>query len=211
LEKKDQAKEKYFLVTILPLYCVLLIGMKYIIAKASRKKTKKMNAKQRLIEQYPYIMKIVQLKAYQYDLDYDGILNFVLEKLCNDDYKIIRSFRGESKFTTFLTIVVNHMIFRYAGKKRYLPEGPIIISETPLDFLIKQQQLECEELFLKKLPELLDELDYKEKIVIKMKYFKGLKISNIARILALTRYEIEKKLDAGLDFFKEKIKEICRN
>ncbi len=169
-----------------------------------------MNAKQKLVEHYPYIMKIVQFKANQYDLDYDGILNFVLEKLCNDDYKIIRSFRGESKFTTFLTIVVNHMIFRYAGKKRYLPEMPIILSETPLDFLIKQQQLECEELFLRNLPELLDELDYKEKIIIKMKYFKGLKISQISRILGLTRYEIEKKLDAGLDFFKKKIKEICK-
>lgn len=168
-----------------------------------------MNAKQRLIEHYPYIMKIVQFKANQYDLDYDGTLNFVLEKLCNDDYKIIRSFRGESKLTTFLTIVVNHMIFRYAGKKRSLPEVSIIISETPLDFLIKQQQLECEELFLRNLPELLDRLDYKEKIVIKMKYFKGLKISEISRILELTRYEIQKKLDAGLDFFKKKIKEIC--
>jgi RNA polymerase sigma factor (sigma-70 family) len=170
-----------------------------------------MNAKQKLIEHYPYIMKIVQFKANQYDLDYDGILNFVLEKLCNDDYKIIRSFRGESKFTTFLTIVVNHMIFRYAGKKRYLPEVPIIISETPLDFLIKQQQMECEEYFLRSLPVLLDELDYKEKIIIKMKYFKGLKISKISRILGLTRYEIQKKLDSGLDFFKKKIKEICKN
>jgi RNA polymerase sigma factor (sigma-70 family) len=167
-------------------------------------------AKEKLLENYPYIMKIVRFKTDQYDLDYDSTLNFILDKLSADDYKIIRSFRGKSKFTTFLTIVVNNMIFRYAGKNRNLPEMPTIISETPLDFLIRQQQMECKELFLKNLPGLLDELNYKEKVILKMRYFKDIKISRISRILGLTRYETQKKLDSGLNFLRKKIKEICK-
>lgn len=169
-----------------------------------------MDSKEKLFEHYQYIVKIVQYKTNQYNLDYDGTLNFVLEKLCKDDYKIIRSFRGKSKFTTFLTVVVNHMIFRYAGKKQALPDLPVINSDTPLKILIKQQQLECEELFLRNLPGFLDELDYEAKLVLKMKYFKDLKISKISRILGLSRYEIQKKMVTAQDFLKKKINEICK-
>lgn len=47
--------------------------------------------------------------------------------------------------------------------------------------------MECKELFLKSLPGLLDELNYKEKVILKMRYFKDIKISRISRMLGLTR------------------------
>jgi len=170
-----------------------------------------MNAKKELFKHYPYIIKIVQHKTKQYELDYDTTLNLVLEKLCNDDYKIIRSFRGESKFSTFLTVVVNHMIFRIAKQKGNLPEMPMVISETPFDFLIKQHQHEVEEIFLNNLTLLFEDLDELQKLILRMKFFKDMKISRISKLLGLTRYEIHKNLSLGLEIIKEKFKELLKN
>ena len=168
-------------------------------------------AKKEFLKHYSYIIKIIKFKTNQYDLDYDDTLNFVLEKLCDNDFKIIRSFRGESKFTTFLTIVVNNMIYRFARKKKYQPETPANITETPFDFLIRQQNLKYQELLSKNLNLLLNELDYKEKLVLEMKYFKGLNINQISKVLGSNRYETKKKLDSGLELLKDKIKKMCEN
>jgi RNA polymerase sigma factor (sigma-70 family) len=170
-----------------------------------------MNAKNELFKHYPYIIKIVKYKTKQYNLDYDSTLNLVLEKLCDNDYKIIRAFRGESKFSTFITIVVNHMIFRFAKKKEALFEMPTIISETPLDLLIKQQKAKDEELFLNNLHQLFEHMDYEEKLILKMRFFKDLKISQISQITGLTRYQIQKKLDSGFEYLKGKIKNLKKN
>lgn len=168
------------------------------------------DAKQELFKHYEYITKIIRLKTRHYDLDYDDTLNFVLKKLCDNDYKVIRSFRGESKFTTFLTVVVTHMIFRFAGGRKRPIEIHDTTGETPLDLLIGQLQLQRRELFTENLNQWLGELDYREKLVLEMKYFKGININQISKILGLTRYETQKKLNAGLDFLRDKIKEICK-
>jgi RNA polymerase sigma factor (sigma-70 family) len=169
-----------------------------------------MDVEKDLFEHYDYIIKIIKRKSRQYDLDYDDTLNFVLDKISQDNYKKIRVFRGESTFITYITVVVNRLIISYARKSKKLPEMPAIVTETPLDILIEKQQVECKELFIKKLPELFDELSYMERLVLKMKYFKDLKTSQIANDLKMTRYEINKLLNSGLDFLKEKIKEICK-
>lgn len=169
-----------------------------------------MEYEKRLFEHYEYILKIVKYKTAQYGLDYDDCLNFVLDEISKDKHKKLRAFRGESKFTTFITVVVNRLIFSFARKNRKLPEMPVIIAETPLDILIEEQQKECKELFMKNLPELLNQLGIKERLVVKMKYFKGFNISQISNELKITRHEIEKMLNSSLEFFREKIKEICK-
>lgn len=169
-----------------------------------------MNAEKKLFEHYDYILKIVQIKTAQYGLDYDDCLNFVLNEISKDNHKRIKAFRGESKFTTFITVVINRLIISYARKIKKLPEMPAVIAETPMDILIEQQQKECKELFMKKLPELLDQLDFKERLVLKMRFFKDLKISQISDDLSLTRYEITKLLNSGLEFLRNRIIEICK-
>jgi RNA polymerase sigma factor (sigma-70 family) len=169
-----------------------------------------MDAEKILFEHYNYIQKIVQIKSNQYGLDYDDCLNFVLDKINQDDYKKIRAFKGESKFTTYITVVVNRLIISFARQKKKLPEIPEMIEQTPLDILIDKQKKEYQELFKKNLPELLNQLGVQERMVIKMKYFKDFNISQISQNLKITRYEIEKTLSSSLEFLKEKIKEICK-
>ncbi|MCK4944320.1 MAG: sigma-70 family RNA polymerase sigma factor [Candidatus Aminicenantes bacterium] len=169
-----------------------------------------MDVEKDLFEHYDYIIKIIQRKTRQYDLDYDDTLNFVLDKISSENYKKIRSFRGESTFITYITVVVNRLIISFARKNKKIPEMPAIEIPTPLDILIQQQRIECKELFIKKLPELLNELSYKERLVLKMRFFKDLRISQIANDLRMTRYEINKLLNSGLDFLRNKIREICK-
>lgn len=163
-----------------------------------------------LFQHYEYINKIIYKKTRQYDLDYDAALNFVLDKIISNDYKIIKSFRGESSFLTYLTVVVNRLVISFARKQKKCPKMPAIVAETPLDILIQKQQDECRERFIKKLPELIDELGFNEKLVLKMKFFKSLKTSQISRALKISRYETHKCENALLDFFRKKIREICK-
>jgi len=162
-----------------------------------------------LFEHYDYINKIIYNKTRRYDLDYDATLNFILDKISSNDYNIIRSFRGESSFVTYLTVVVNRLVISFARMQKKYPEMPVIVTETPLDILIQKQQDECRERIIKKLPELLGELGYQEKLVLKMKYFKNLRTSQIARELKMTRYETNKCENTVLDFLRKKIREIC--
>jgi RNA polymerase sigma factor (sigma-70 family) len=101
------------------------------------------------------------------------------------------------------------MIIRFAKKNKKIQEMPAIISETPLDVLINRQQLKYKEILLKNLPKWLNELDPREKIIVKMKYFEGHKIIQISRLLNLTKYEINKSLTSAIIFFKAKVRELC--
>jgi len=166
--------------------------------------------KKEFFENYKYIEKIVSIKTSKYDLDYDDTLNYVLEKISENDYKKISGFRGESKFSTFITVVVNRLIYSFGRKKREVPEMPTFTEETPLDILLKQQELICKEKVLKKMSDLLLMLKTNERIVLKMRYLKDLKLSEISRSLNITRYEIKNLLKVSIDFFQRKIKEICK-
>lgn len=169
-----------------------------------------MDAPQEIFKHYDYIVRIIRIKAAQYGLDYDDCLNFVLHEISKEDHRKIRAFRGESQFSTFITVVVNRLIISYARKLRQVPESSAIISETPLDILIEQQEKQLKAKIFKKLPELLDELGMKERLILKMCYFKGIKISQISRELSLTRYEIKNFLDSGLDYLRNRIREISK-
>lgn len=168
----------------------------------------KLEAKQNFFCHYAAILRMVQFNTQRYDLDYDDTLNFVLEKLCKNDYKAIRSFRGESKFTTFLTVIVNHSIYRFAGKKKHLIEPPENSIQSPLDSIFKQQNLRYQEIFNENLKSMLNDLDYKEKLVLKMKYYKNMKISQIAKLLGLNRYKTQKILNTAVENLKNKSKEM---
>lgn len=169
-----------------------------------------MEAEKILFEHYDYIQKIVRKKTVKYDLDFDDTLNFVLDKISSNNFRKIRNFRGESSFVTFITVVVNRLIISFARRNRKYPEMPAVVSETPLDILIRNEQIECREQFLKKLPELFNELDFTERLVLKMRFFKNMKKKHIASELKRTVYEINRYLNSGLDFFRKKIREICK-
>jgi RNA polymerase sigma factor (sigma-70 family) len=170
-----------------------------------------MDCEQIFFEYYGYITKIVQKKAITYDLDYDACVNYVVEKISEDYYKKLRAFRGESKFKTYITVVVNRLIINFARIKKNPPELSPIITETPLDFLIKKQQRDFKELFLKLLPHLLNELTPMERLVIKLRYFKNFKFSQISRELNTTRHEIKKILASGLGYLRDSFNKKHKN
>lgn len=167
-----------------------------------------MDAKQILFEHYDYINKIVSIKSSQYDLDYDECLNYVLNEISRDDQKKIRAFKGKSKFTTFITVVVNRLVISFARKQKKLPDLPLFTPETPLDILLNRQQKESGELFAKHLPGWLAELEPTARLIVQMKYFKNLSISRISAQLGMNRYEINKKLDSILDHFRNKAEKL---
>jgi RNA polymerase sigma factor (sigma-70 family) len=182
-----------------------LIDRKYFTYVVLAMEKLAMDAEQRIFEHYRTILKIVQVKSAQYGLDYDGCLNFVLNELRKNDHQKISAFRGESRFTTYLTVVVHRLIFTFARKNKKLPEIPDEMTETPLDILIEKQEKALTESVLREIPRLLDELGFMEKLILKMRFYKGFNISRISRELSMTRYEVKNTMESGLDLLREKV------
>jgi RNA polymerase sigma factor (sigma-70 family) len=129
-------------------------------------------------------------------------VDFTREKLEKDGLKRLKKFKEECKFKTFLTSVVYRLLidlWRHQGTvedhvKKYGPEFMAIFDLPGNDPLSRLIRLEDEE-FRKKaeelLPQVLDKLDSKEKIAIKIKYEKSIKTGEIARTLGWTRYKTD--------------------
>jgi len=63
--------------------------------------------------------------------------------------------------------------------------------DDPLTMLIKTEDEAFKKKTVEFLPRILDKLDFKEKLVIQLKYEKNMKISAIARTLGRTRFLTE--------------------
>jgi len=167
-----------------------------------------MKAEKFFFKHYSYVLKIIRFKAIRYGLDSDECINFVINKISQDNFNKIRAFKGTSKFTTYLTVVINRLIISYARKNKKIPAMPPIITKTPLDILIEQQQNEYTELIKANLPKLLHKLSSQERQVLKMKYFRELNINRIAEELQISRYKVNIILDSSLEYLRNKIKDI---
>lgn len=175
-----------------------------------------MKPEKRLLKHYKYIQKVVRHEAYCYYFDYDDVMHYVLHHLANDDYKKVRAFdeEGDACFKTFITTVVVHLIISFdrqtkSHKKRLEKFGRSLLIQGILEpdkFLIEMEEIQFKEKALGILPGILKTLTDDEQRIIKMKYYKGLKISTISRELKISWYKIRKmfedareKLKRGLD------------
>lgn len=160
-----------------------------------------------LLEHYTYIASIVEYHAEKYDLDYDNVLNFVLDKLSANNYKKITAFKRKSSFKTFITTVVARVIYTYGrrigNREKKVEELPDQIPapkvQNPLDFLIEIEEARHKEKALKYLPGILKSLAKQEQRVIRMKHEWELKISTISNTLRVSRYRVERILE-GAEF-----------
>lgn len=169
-----------------------------------------------LLDHYTYIASIVQFHAKKFDLDYDNVLNFVLDKLSANNYKKIAAFKGKSSFKTFITTVVARVIYTYGrrigGREKKVEElstdVPAPNVQSPLEFLIDIEETRHKEKALKYLPGILKSLAKQEQRVIRMKYEWELKISTISNILQVSRYRVERILE-GAEFKIKQQLEFC--
>lgn len=150
-----------------------------------------------------YLQRIIMNKlgnSNPNDVRVQDAVDFTRERLEKDGLKRLRHFKERCKFKTFLTSAVYRLLidlWRQQGTAadhvtKYGPEFDALFDLPGNDPLSRLTRLEDEE-FKKKaaelLPRVLDKLDAKEKLALKMKYEKGINISEIARTLGRTRYK----------------------
>lgn len=126
--------------------------------------------------------------------------DIIREKLEKEGLKKLKSFQEKAKFKTFLVTAVTRLLidsWRQRGRieenvTKYGPEFDALFDppvDDPLKKLIKSEDEDFKNNAAAFLPQILEQLDYKEKLAIKLKYEKDMKLSVIARTLGCTRFK----------------------
>ncbi|HLP46157.1 MAG TPA: sigma-70 family RNA polymerase sigma factor, partial [Candidatus Kapabacteria bacterium] len=124
----------------------------------------------------------------------------IREKLEQEGLKKLKSFQEKSKFKTFLVTAVTRLLIDAWRQKgsieekviKYGPEFDALFDppvDDPLKKLIKLEDENFKNKAAAFLPRILDKLDYNEKLALKLKYEKDMKLSAIARTLGYTRFK----------------------
>jgi RNA polymerase sigma factor (sigma-70 family) len=128
------------------------------------------------------------------------IVDYIIDRLEENRLARLKKFAEKCKFKTFLSTVVSNLLYdfwrgKYADEKqetkykddfKNLFDPPV---EDPLDVLIQIEEEELKQKAMALLPEVLDRLDTDEKLAIKLKYSKGMKILPISETLGSTHYK----------------------
>ncbi|MCX6580175.1 MAG: hypothetical protein NT166_08325 [Candidatus Aminicenantes bacterium] len=150
-----------------------------------------------------YIQRIIMNKLGASDANEIRVLeigDFIREKLEKDGLKKLKGFQEKAKFKTFLVTAVTHLLidsWRQRGRieenaTRYGPEFDALFDppvDDPLKKLIKLEDEDFKNKAAVFLPQVLEQLDYKEKLAIQLKYEQDMKLSAIARTLGCTRFK----------------------
>ncbi|MDQ1354402.1 MAG: Sigma-70 family polymerase sigma factor [Acidobacteriota bacterium] len=150
-----------------------------------------------------YIQRIIMNKLGASDPNDIRVLetgDLIREKLEKDGFKKLKTFQEKAKFKTFLVTAVTHLLidsWRQRGRMeenvtKYGPEFDALFDlpvDDPLKKLIKSEDEDFKNKAAAFLPRILEQLDYKEKLAIKLKYEKDMKLSAIARTLGCTRFK----------------------
>ena len=152
-----------------------------------------------------YIQRIILNKLGSSDPNEIRVLeigDFIRERLEKEGLKKLKTFKEKSKFKTYLTAAVFRLLIDFWRHKNHEEEkvtkhGTEIEKslhqplDDPLTMLIKTEDEAFKKKTVEFLPRILDKLDFKEKLVIQLKYEKNMKISAIARTLGRTRFLTE--------------------
>ena len=133
------------------------------------------------------------------------IVDFISERIERNELARLKKFAERAKFKTFLCTVISSLLMDFWREKykmekqvkKYGPEFEELFDEPqndPLQSLIHLESEESKNRAAELLPRILAKLDSEEKLAIKMKYEKGMKISAIARTLGHTRFKTEQWL-----------------
>lgn len=191
-------------------------------------------AKKLLWKHYKHIQRLVRHLASRYGLDPDDVLNLVLDELSKNDFGKITAYEGRYRctFKTFINKVVANLVYSFLRKKKsrektleevepdVFDQGKSVekSSQTifdqeikePLEILVEIEAGESREKAAAHLPEILKNLDKEERRAIKMKFFKGLKISTISRELKLSRHKVKRILENAEFKIKRQLNEILK-
>jgi RNA polymerase sigma factor (sigma-70 family) len=150
-----------------------------------------------------YIQRIIMNKLLTSDPNHIRVLelgDMIREKLERDGLKKLKCFQEKAKFKTFLVTAVTRLLidsWREKGRieeqmTKYGPEFDALFEppvDDPLKKLIKSEDEDSRNKAAAFLPQVLDKLDYNEKLAIKLKYEKDMKLSAISRTLGCTRFK----------------------
>lgn len=136
------------------------------------------------------------------DIRVHDVVDFVREKLEKEGLRKLKTFQEKSKFKTFLVTAVNRLYIDSWRKKGTEEDKETKYEEDienflhppavdPFTRLITQEDEEFKNTAVALLPGVLDKLNSREKVAIKMKYEKNMKLSAIARTLGSTRYRTD--------------------
>ena len=98
--------------------------------------------------------------------DQEDLASEVFVAILNDDYAVLRRFRGESSLATYLTVIARRVIVRELLKWRTLvslQEEPAATTDTVADELLNRDEVE----------QLLTQLDESEAKLVRMHYLEG--------------------------------------
>lgn len=150
-----------------------------------------------------YIQRIIMNKLFTSDANDIRVLELgdsIREKLERDGLKKLKCFQEKAKFKTFLVTAVTRLLidsWRQKGRieeqvTKYRPEF-VALFDTPVDDplkkLIKSEDEDSRNKAAEFLPQALDKLDNNERLAIKLKYEKDMKLSAISRTLGCTRFK----------------------
>ncbi len=130
------------------------------------------------------------------------IVDFINGKLELNHMEKLKKFAEKCQFKTFLSTVVTNLLYDFwrelykkeENETKYEPEFEALFDlpvEDPVDALIESDEEEVKSKASKVLRELLKRLDFKEKLVLRLKYEQGMKVSGITRTLGTTRHKAE--------------------
>jgi RNA polymerase sigma-70 factor (ECF subfamily) len=121
----------------------------------------------------------------------DDIFAAVIEKLLRDDCRALRSFKWNSKFSTWLVSIARNKTYDYL---RGLKRKPTVSMNAPIDsdedemekVLASDLDLEHDLEVRLTAEEALKTLPAKEKLILKLYYIEGMKEREIAELLELS-------------------------
>lgn len=128
------------------------------------------------------------------------ILDFIITRIEENRMARLKKFKERSKFKTFLGTTAARLLADYwrreygeaDNKKKYKSDYETFIEPQvpdPLEVLLEAEDRSLKQKALKILPGILEQLDYKETLVYKMKYHHGSNPGQIAETLDCSRYK----------------------
>jgi RNA polymerase sigma factor (sigma-70 family) len=128
------------------------------------------------------------------DIKLMQIVDYIIDRLEENRLERLKKFAEKCKFKTFLSSVVSNLLYdfwrdKYADEKqetkykddfKNLFDPPV---EDPLNVLIETEEEEKKNRAAKILRRLVEQLDFKDKLALDLKFEQGLKLSEIARTL----------------------------
>jgi RNA polymerase sigma factor (sigma-70 family) len=156
------------------------------------------------------------------DVRFLEMVDFIVEGIERGGLKRLKTFQERCQFKTYLCTVISSLLNDY-WREKYKIEKKVTRYEQDFEEMFNRPvddtaalliHLEDEKLKGKaaaSLPRVLDKLDFRERLVIKLKYQKNMNTSEIARTMDLSRYKARQLIREAEMRIKEEILAKLRN